>query len=82
MFFNDQKAGFRPMQGSGFYNRHSALQASAISLLLPFWERACHTVEIGRETLVIADYASSQGRNSMVPMRVAIGARTIRSFDR
>jgi hypothetical protein len=61
------------MEGGGFYNRHSALQASGISLLLPLWADAARTVAIGKEPLAIADYASSQGRNSMVPMRIAIG---------
>jgi hypothetical protein len=60
------------MEGGGFYNRHSGLQAAGISLLLPIWADAARTVEIGEEPLVIADYASSQGRNSMVPMRIAI----------
>ena len=60
------------MEGSGFYNRHSAMQAAGIALVSPFWQMACRTVEIGPEPLVIVDYGSSQGRNSMAPMRVAI----------
>jgi hypothetical protein len=53
MSFNDRSAGFQAMQGSGFYNHLSALQASAISLLLPYSENACRTVEVGRGRLVI-----------------------------
>lgn len=60
------------MEGGGFYNRNSALQASGISLLLPRWVEAARSVDIGEEPLAIADYASSQGRNSMLPMRIAI----------
>ena len=60
------------MEGSGFYNRNSALQAAGISLVLPLWESACRSVELAAEPLVIVDYGSSQGRNSMAPVRVAI----------
>jgi len=60
------------MEGRGFYNRNSALQASGISLLLPIWASVCQTVACAGEPLVIVDYASSQGRNSMAPMRMAI----------
>jgi hypothetical protein len=60
------------MEGGGFYNRNSALQAAGIALLLPFWQMVCRTVEIGNEPLVIVDYGASQGRNSMAPMRMAI----------
>jgi hypothetical protein len=60
------------MEGGGFYNRHSAMQAAGIAMLLPYWERLIREVEIGYGPLVIADYGSSQGRNSMIPIRVAI----------
>ena len=63
------------MEGSGFYNRNSNLQAAGIELALPLFEEAAGTlvIENNVETpLVIADYGSSQGRNSMRPMRLAI----------
>jgi SAM dependent carboxyl methyltransferase len=60
------------MQGDGFYNKNSALQASGISILMPLWLDVCKSVSCVGEPLVIADYASSQGRNSMAPMRIAI----------
>ena len=60
------------MEGGGFYNRHSAMQAGGIARLLPYLEQAARTMEIGDEPVVIADYGSSQGRNSMAPMRIAI----------
>jgi hypothetical protein len=62
------------MQGSGFYNRHSSVQAAAIATVLPLWEKVSRAIEVGEENLVIADYGSSQGHNSMVPLRVAIEA--------
>ena len=62
------------MEGGGFYNENSALQASGISLLQPLWETACQSVGCDGEPLVIVDYASSQGRNSMRPIRAAIDA--------
>jgi SAM dependent carboxyl methyltransferase len=60
------------MEGGGFYNRNSAMQAGGIARLLPFLEEAVRKLKIGDEPVVIADYGSSQGRNSMAPMRIAI----------
>jgi hypothetical protein len=66
------------MEGSGFYNRNSNLQAAGIDLALPLLMEAARTVPAGGHApLVIADYGSSQGRNSMRPMRLAI--ETLRS---
>ena len=62
------------MEGDGFYNRNSSLQAGGIRSVLPLWEKTAGAIDIGDEPLVIADYGSSQGRNSMAPMRVAIEA--------
>jgi hypothetical protein len=60
------------MEGGGFYNRNSAMQATGIAALLSLWDAACRTVPIGQGPVTIADYGSSQGRNSMAPMRIAI----------
>jgi len=60
------------MEGRGFYNRNSAMQAAGISALMPLWEEAARSVPIGNENIAIADYGSSQGLNSMEPMRIAI----------
>jgi hypothetical protein len=60
------------MEGGGFYNRNSALQAASIDLLSPIWVMACETVELGHGSVRILDLASSQGRNSMAPMAMAI----------
>ena len=62
------------MEGGGFYNQNSALQASGISLLLNLWSQVCRAASCSGEPLTIVDYASSQGRNSMLPMRIAIKA--------
>jgi hypothetical protein len=61
------------MEGGGYYNRNSAMQAAGIGRLIPHLEQAVRTIAIGDEPIVIADYGSSQGRNSMAPMRIAIG---------
>jgi hypothetical protein len=61
------------MEGGGYYNQNSAMQAAGIELLLPIWKRVAQTVAIDQAPLMIVDYGSSQGRNSMRPMRVAIG---------
>jgi SAM dependent carboxyl methyltransferase len=60
------------MEGGGFYNRNSAMQAGGIAGLLPLLESAARNVKVGHEPVVIADYGASQGRNSMGPMRIAI----------
>ena len=68
------------MEGSGFYNRNSDLQAAGIELALPLFEESARTIPIdgGAHTpLVIADYGSSQGRNSMRP--IGLGIDTLRA---
>ena len=66
----------KPMEGGGYYNLNSNLQAAGIEMVLPLLEQAARTVPLGEDgaPLVIADYGSSQGRNSMRPMGVAIDA--------
>jgi hypothetical protein len=61
------------MAGGGAYNRHSQPQHAAGDDGLPLLRRACEAVALdGGSDLVVADYGSSQGRNSLVPMRAAI----------
>ena len=60
------------MEGGGFYNLHSSAQAAGIDRMLSLLEQAATDVPVGDEVLVLADYGSSQGLNSMAPMRVAI----------
>ena len=68
----DRQAAGAAMEGGGFYNRHSAMQAAGISALLPDWEKAVREIALDDGPIVIADYGSSQGRNSMAPIRIAI----------
>src|ERR1700723_1366411 len=67
------------MEGKGAYNRYAKLPAGGGALALPLWEKAVRSVELetGERPIVIADYGSSQGKNSLAPMRVAI--RTLRT---
>lgn len=65
--------GVKPaMEGDGFYNRNSAIQAAGIALLSSLWQTACNTAVLSHPPLTIVDYGSSQGRNSMAPIRRAI----------
>src|SRR5215472_2459469 len=68
------------MEGKGAYNRHARVQASGVSLAVPFLESAARQIAPGSggQPIVIADYGSSQGKNSLMPLRAAIG--TIRSL--
>jgi len=62
------------MEGKGSYNKHAKLPAGGAALAMPFLEKAVQSLELdpGEQHIVIADYGSSQGKNSMVPMQVAI----------
>jgi len=62
------------MEGGGSYNLHARIPAGGGSLALPYWEKAAQscTLRPGSDPIVIADYGSSQGKNSLAPMRVAI----------
>ncbi len=62
------------MEGRGAYNKHGAIQAAGVASALPLLEKAVRNMELGSgdEPIVIADYGSSQGKNSLAPMRIAI----------
>jgi hypothetical protein len=64
------------MEGHGFYNRSSRVQAAGLSPAVTLFERAARTVSLpaSPRPIIIADYGSSEGRNSLEPMTVAIGA--------
>jgi long-chain acyl-CoA synthetase len=64
------------MEGGGSYNEHAKFQATGGSLALPFLERAVREIAIpeGNHPIVVADYGSSQGKNSLAPMRTAVRA--------
>jgi hypothetical protein len=69
-------SGPAPMEGHGVYNRSSRVQAAGLSPAVPLFERAAGAVILATapEAIVIADYGSSEGHNSLAPMAVAIGA--------
>ena len=62
------------MEGRGGYNRRSAVQASTASPALPLLEQAAGMVALPADGLavVVADYGSSEGRNSLAPMAAAV----------
>jgi len=64
------------MEGHGSYNRSSRVQATGLLPAVALLERAAKTVAVvpSPHAIVIADYGSSQGHNSLLPMAVAIGA--------
>ena len=67
------------MEGDGAYNRHATVQAAGNTLALWHAREAASRVDIdpGHAPIVIADYGSSQGKNSLAPMRTVI--ETLRS---
>ena len=62
------------MEAGGSYNLHAKVPAGGGSLALPYLEKAAESCALpaGSAPIVIADYGSSQGKNSMAPMRAAI----------
>jgi hypothetical protein len=62
------------MEGQGAYNKYAKLPAGGAALALPLLERAASDVALGKDDqpVVIADYGSSQGKNSLVPMQLAL----------
>jgi hypothetical protein len=62
------------MEGQGRYNRSSQVQAAGLSPAVPMLVRAAREVSLpgGRLPIVIGDYGSSQGHNSLAPVGAAI----------
>jgi DNA-binding transcriptional regulator/RsmH inhibitor MraZ len=73
---NQATATHGVMEGGGSYNLHARIPAVGANLALPFLEQAVKniTLETNDQPVVIADYGSSQGKNSLAPMRAAIKA--------
>jgi hypothetical protein len=67
-----------PMEGQGSYNRYAKLPAGGASLALPLLEKAAQNVPVdtSNRPVFVADYGSSQGKNSLAPMDLAV--RTLR----
>jgi SAM dependent carboxyl methyltransferase len=60
----------------GSYSKHAATQAAGGVLALPLLEKAARDLALDPDNgpVVIADYGSSQGKNSLAPMCAAITA--------
>ena len=68
-----QEAG-AAMEGHGFYNKHSKPQQAAARRGIELLVRAAGRADAEVAPLVIADYGSAEGRNSLVPMSAAVCA--------
>ncbi|HEY6334129.1 MAG TPA: SAM-dependent methyltransferase [Blastocatellia bacterium] len=67
------------MEGKGSYNKNARLPGNAATLAAPFLEKAVSRISIDADRpIVIADYGSSQGKNSLAPMRLAIARLRLR----
>jgi hypothetical protein len=65
------------MEGRGAYNRHAKIQASGVALAQLHLASAIETMPLessGEGPIVIVDYGSSQGKNSLGPLHTAIEA--------
>ncbi len=64
------------MEGGGSYNLHARIPAGGGNLALPVLEQAARSITLddGNQPVVVADYGSSQGKNSLAPMRTGIKA--------
>jgi hypothetical protein len=62
------------MEGEGAYNKYAKLPAGGAALAVRLLEKAVQTVGLdgSGQPVVIAEYGSSQGKNSLVPMQIAI----------
>jgi SAM dependent carboxyl methyltransferase len=71
---NTSRPGSGGMEGDGAYNRHAKFQADGSTIALLLLQEAAEKIEIacGNEPVVVADYGSSQGKNSLKPMRATI----------
>ena len=67
------------MEGKGAYNKYAKLPAGGAALALPLLEKAVRGIRLDTadQPVVIADYGSTQGKNSLAPLRVAL--KTLRS---
>jgi hypothetical protein len=68
--------GSGAMEADGAYNVHVKIPLAGAASILPLWEKTVRNVALDRDEqpIVIADYGVSQGKNSLVPMRIAIDA--------
>lgn len=73
MAAQDERAmGPAPMEGGGFYNDHAQHQAKGGAHGLPLIDRAFEGMVL-HGPVTLADYGSATGRNSLLPMGLALG---------
>lgn len=62
------------MEGKGAYNRHAIIPSGGGTLAIPILRQAAQRFALGpdEQPILIADYGSSQGKNSFAPMRAAL----------
>lgn len=73
----DERSNFlrpAPMEGRGAYNRSSSVQAAGSLPAIALLEHAARSVLLGTpaDAIILADYGSSEGHNSLSPMSAAI----------
>jgi hypothetical protein len=66
------------MEGHGAYNRSSRVQAAGLLPAVDLLERAARSAALAPppHTITVADYGSSEGHNSLLPIAVAIRSLT------
>src|ERR1700677_3591641 len=71
---NERESCHGVMEGGGSYNRRAFVPAGGGSLALPFLEEAVQEIALdqGDQPIVIEDYGSSKGKNSLATMRASI----------
>lgn len=62
------------MEDAGAYNRNARIPAGGAALALPLLREAVENIELddSNSPVVVADYGSSQGKNSLAPIHLAI----------
>jgi len=70
----EPRPGSGAMEGGGAYNKHAKIQAGGSDIALSYLESAVRKVSLDGDDhpVVISDYGSSEGKNSLAPMRIAI----------
>lgn len=75
---NESRSLHGVMEAEGSYNRNARIPAGGAVLALPLLKEAVERIALddANGPVVVADYGSSQGKNSLAPIHVAI--RTLR----
>ena len=78
---DEAPAAVQPMEGHGAYNRNSRVQAVGITPAIALLEEAARMVSLAAppQTIVVADYGASEGRNSLLPISAAVRALRARA---